>query len=70
MFSIEGIGARTKELEKQRDRLVDELKKLEGKRKKGEVDENTYKEKRHDIERAIVEVMDRLAQMRFLAGEA
>jgi len=70
MFSIEGIGARTKDLEKERDRLVDELKKLEEKHKKGEVDENTYKEKRHDIERAIVEIMDRLAQMRFLAGQA
>ncbi len=67
---MEGIGARTKDLEKQRDRLVDELKKLEEKRKKGEVDENTYKEKRHEIERAIVEVMDRLAQMRFLSGQA
>jgi len=70
MFTTEGIGARTKDLEKQRDRLVDELKKLEEKRKKGEVDENTYKEKRHEIERAIVEVMDRLAQMRFLSGQA
>ncbi len=70
MFSIEGIGARTKDLEKQRDRLVDELKMLEEKHKKGEVDEKAYKEKRHDIERAIVEVMDRLAQMRFLAGQA
>jgi len=70
MFTMEGIGARTKDLEKQRDRLVDELKKLEEKRKKGEVDENMYKEKRHEIERAIVEVMDRLAQMRFLSGQA
>jgi flagellar hook-associated protein FlgK len=70
MFKVEGVGAKTKDLEKQRDELVDELKKLEERRKKGEFDENTYKEKRREIERAIVEVMDRLAQMRFLSGQA
>jgi hypothetical protein len=69
MFDVEGVGAKTKDLEKQRDNLVDELKKLEERRKKGEFDENTYKEKRREIERAIVEVMDRLAQMRFLSGQ-
>jgi uncharacterized protein YjgD (DUF1641 family) len=70
MFHVEGIGTRTKDLEKQRDSLVENLKKLEEERKKGEVDENMYKQKRHEIERAIVEVMDRLAQMRFLSGQA
>jgi uncharacterized membrane protein len=69
MFYVEGIGAKTKDLEKQRDRLVDELKNLEERRKKGELSEESYEEKRREIERAIVEVMDRLAQMRFLAGE-
>ena len=57
-------------MEKQRDKLVDEIKKLEERRKKGEFDENTYKEKRREIERAIVEVMDRLAQMNFLSGQS
>jgi uncharacterized membrane protein len=69
MFNVEGIGAKKKDLEKQRDNLVDEIKKLEERRKKGEFDENTYKEKRREIERAIVEVMDRLAQMNFLSGQ-
>jgi hypothetical protein len=70
MFHVEGIGARTKDLEKQRDSLVNNLKKLEEEHKKGEIDEKTYKQKRHDLERAIVEVMDQLAQMRFLSGQA
>ena len=70
MFHVEGIGVKTKDLEKQRDSLVEDLKNLEEKHKKGEVDENTYKQKRHEIERAMVEVMDRLAQMRFLSGQA
>jgi uncharacterized membrane protein len=69
MFNVEGIGAKKKDLERQRDNLVDEIKKLEERRKKGEFDENTYKEKRREIERAIVEVMDRLAQMNFLSGQ-
>ncbi|MEM2026914.1 MAG: hypothetical protein QXW55_05390 [Candidatus Bathyarchaeia archaeon] len=64
------IGAMAKSLEKQRDQLLKELKSLEENYKKGKINEETYKAKRHEIERAIVEVMDRLAQMRFLMGEA
>lgn len=65
----EEIRNRVKNLEKQRDELLKELKKLDEDYKKGKIDENTYKTKRHDVERAIVEVMDRLAQMHFLMGE-
>ena len=70
MFRFEGASERIKDLEKQRDNLLEELKNLDEKLKKGEIDEDTYKKERHRIERNIVEVMDRLAQMRFLAGEA
>ncbi|MBS7624150.1 hypothetical protein KEJ29_01045 [Candidatus Bathyarchaeota archaeon] len=63
------IGAMAKSLERQRDQLLKELKSLDENYKKGKIDEQTYKAKRHEIERAIVEVMDRLAQMRFLMGE-
>jgi len=69
MFNVEGAAARIKDLETQRDKLLDELKSLDKKREKGEVDEETYKKERHRIERSIVEIMDRLAQMRFLSGE-
>jgi len=69
MFNVEGAAGRIKDLEIQRDRLVDELKKLDKKREKGEIDEDTYKKERHRIERNIVEIMYRLAQMRFLSGE-
>jgi len=69
MFNAKGAAARIKDLEMQRDRLLDELKGLEEKHKKGEIDEDVYKKERHRIERSIVEVMDRLAQMRFLSGE-
>ncbi len=65
----EEIKDRAKSLEKQRDELLKELKKLNEDYKKGKINEDTYKAKRHEIERAIVEVMDRLAQMHFLMGE-
>jgi len=70
MFRVKGLGSRTKDLEKQRDKLVEELKNLEKRRESGEIDEDEYKKKRHDAERAVVEVMDRLAQMKFLSGQA
>lgn len=66
----EDVSSTAKNLEKQRDQLLKELKKLDEEYKRGKLDEETYKAKRHDIERAIVEVMDRLAQMRFLMGQA
>jgi len=66
----EDISSAARNLEKQRDQLLKELKELDEEYRKGKVDEETYKAKRHDIERAIVEVMDRLAQMRFLMGQA
>ena len=58
-----------KELDKQRDILVTELKSLELKYKKGEINEDTYSKSKHEIERSIVEVMDRLAQARFISGQ-
>ncbi len=70
MFDVDGINAKKKELQRQADKLVEELKKIDEKRKKGEFNEDTYKEKRREIEREIVEVMDRLAQMQFLSGQA
>ncbi|MBS7615396.1 hypothetical protein KEJ18_06685 [Candidatus Bathyarchaeota archaeon] len=70
MFDVDGINAKKKELQRQADKLIEELKKLDERRKKGEFNEDTYKEKRREIEREIVEVMDRLAQMQFLSGQA
>jgi len=70
MFDVDGVNAKKKELQRQADKLVEELKKIDEKRKKGEFNEDTYKEKRREIEREIVEVMDRLAQMQFLSGQA
>lgn len=53
---------------KERDRLVDELRDLKKRYEKGEMDEETYQRNRYDLERRIVEVMDRIAQLSFLLG--
>ena len=64
------VGAYSKDLKKRRDSLLNDLKALEEQFKKGEISEDQYNEKRRTIERALVEVMDRLAQARFLMGQA
>ncbi|RJS85755.1 hypothetical protein CW702_00715 [Candidatus Bathyarchaeota archaeon] len=70
MPDIGGITAYSKDLERQRDALLKELETLKKRFENGEISEEEYKEERHKIERKIVEVMDRLAQMRFLMGRA
>ena len=65
-MSVGEIKGRVKEMERGRDELLDELKDLEKKRESGEISEEEYKERRHTIERGLVEIMDRLAQMRFI----
>jgi len=69
-MSHSDIGAYSKDLQRQRDSLLKDLKALEETYSKGEMREEQYREKRREIERAIIEVMDRLAQARFLMGEA
>ncbi len=70
MPDIGGIKAYSKDLEKQRDALLKELETLKKRFESGEISEEEYKKERHKVERKIVEVMDRLAQMRFLMGRA
>jgi len=66
ILSAGEIKERVKELHRRKDELLEELKDLEKKRKSGEISEEEYKERRHTIERGLVEIMDRLAQMRFI----
>ena len=68
-MSSSDIHAYSKDLERQRDSLLDDLKALVERFEKGEIDEGQYKYKRHEIERTLVEIMDRLAQARFLSGQ-
>jgi hypothetical protein len=60
------IKDRAKNLEKERDALLNKFKELEKMRKEDQITEEEYVERRHKIERSLVEIMDRLAQMNFL----
>lgn len=57
-----------KALEKRRKELVEELEQLVEKRKRGEIGEEEFAEKKSQLEREFIEVMDRLAQLRFIVG--
>lgn len=68
MAGDKNVEREYKRLLKERDRLVDELRKLKKAYEIGELDDETYNRNRYDIERQIVEVMDRIAQLKFLLG--
>lgn len=70
MAGDKNVGKEYKRLLKERDRLLDELQKLKKRYESGELNEETYKRNRYDIERQIVEVMDRITQLKFLLGVA
>lgn len=53
---------------RERDRLIEEIRSLKRRYEKGEVDKESYRRSRYDLERRIVEVMDRIAQLKFLLG--
>ena len=66
---------RLPDIEQEKDRLVSEKKRLENefdllqkRRDSGEVTDEDYEKRKHDIEREFVEVMDRLAQVSYLTG--
>jgi len=64
-----GEMKRTKaDLERAKEALLKELERLEELKAKGEISEEEYAKKRGDIERKLVEIMDRLAQLKFLLG--
>ncbi|MCS7113066.1 MAG: hypothetical protein RMJ00_06460 [Nitrososphaerota archaeon] len=68
MYDTESVKRKLEELEEEKERIIEEFKKLEEKRRDGVISEDEYREKRYRLERRAVEVMDRIAQLRFMAG--
>lgn len=68
MYDTESVKRKLEELEEEKERIIEEFKKLEEKRRDGAISEDEYREKRYRLERRAVEVMDRIAQLRFMAG--
>ncbi len=55
-----------KGLEKEKDQLLGELKNLEDKKLKNLISKEDYDFQKNKIERALVEIMDRLVQFRYV----
>ncbi|MGQ9478859.1 MAG: SHOCT domain-containing protein [Thermoproteota archaeon] len=53
---------RLKQLEKEKERLEREYEDLQKRFERGEISREEYENRKHDIEREFVEVMDRIAQ--------
>jgi len=69
MYRPPGVDDELKRLlneKKQTELKFEELQRLY---QDGRIGDTEYNERRHSIEREFVEIMDRLAQMRFLSGE-
>jgi RNase P subunit RPR2 len=63
-------------VEDERRRLIDEKKRTEDQYEalrlmydRGELSEQEFQRRRHELERQFVEIMDRIAQMNYLLGE-
>lgn len=57
-----------KYLKKERKRLEKEMELLLKKRDRGEIDDEEFNSKKREIERKFIEIMDRIAQMKYLSG--
>lgn len=68
MYDTESIKRKLEELEREKERIIEEFKRLEEKLRGGVISEEEYREERYKLERKAVEVMDRIAQLRFMAG--
>ena len=58
-----------KALEKRRKEIEEEILSLASKRDRGELGEEEFFERKAKLEREFIEIMDRLAQLRFIAGK-
>jgi len=66
---MEDVSGALESLRAERDRLVRELEELEKKHEKGVIQEEEYAARKKELERKVVEVMDRIVQMEFLLGQ-
>jgi len=66
---MKDVSGALESLRAERDRLVRELEGLEKNHEKGAIQEEEYTARKKELERKIVEVMDRIVQMEFLLGQ-
>jgi len=69
MYRPPGVEDELKRLISEKKRIEESFEDLQKLLKSGKISEQEYNERRRSIEREFVEVMDRLVQIRFIAGE-
>ena len=55
-------------LSKRKKEIETEFELLHKKLEKGEIDKNTFDKRRRELEKEFIEIMDRLAQLRYITG--
>ncbi len=56
------------ELQQRKTTLIQQIKNLDKEKEEGNINPEEYKTKKREIERELVEIMDRLTQLAFLLG--
>jgi|YelNatPaOPRAMG01_1025707.scaffolds.fasta_scaffold11101_6 hypothetical protein len=69
MYRPPGVEDELKRLLSEKKQIEERFEALQKLFQSGKISEQEYNERRRSIEREFVEVMDRLAQIRFIAGE-
>ncbi|MGC8569543.1 MAG: hypothetical protein ACP5LW_06025 [Nitrososphaeria archaeon] len=57
-----------KQLEMRKEELTRDIEELEEQHKRGTINDEDYRARLKELQRQVVEVMDRIVQMEFLAG--
>ncbi len=69
LADIEDMRKYYEKLKKRKVEIEKEFEELIKRRKRGEISEEEYEERKRKLEREYVEIMDRIVQMRYLIGE-
>lgn len=70
IHELKEVKDAAKQLRRRKEELEREMEHILKKFERKEVEEKEFLEKKHKIEREYVEVMDRLAQLKYILGEA
>ena len=64
-----GVEDEKRRLLDEKKRTEDEYETLRARHERGEIPDDEFTSRQHELERQFVEIMDRIAQMSYLLGE-
>jgi len=69
MITPPGVEEEKRRLLDEKKRTEDEYETLRARHERGEISDDEFAGRQHELERQFVEIMDRIAQMSYLSGE-